>query len=150
MEEMKKKTFTLTEAENLLPVMESLLRNSLESKKRIEEIEQEFKKINHSVFLRGGVRLDIVALSRLRAESDKALQKVKDALAEIESIGAQVKDLDIGLIDFPCNVEGTTVLLCWKLGEKGISHWHGTSEGFNGRKPIDERIRRAGKTRKVN
>src|SRR4051794_13488189 len=150
MEEMKKKTFSLTEAENLLPVMESLLRNSIESKRRIEEIEEEFKKINHAVFLRGGMQLDIVALSRLRAESDKAIQRVKDAMAEIESIGALVKDLDIGLIDFPCVVEGTTVLLCWKMGEEKITHWHGTNEGFTARKPIDERIARAGKAKKAN
>jgi hypothetical protein len=54
-----------------------------------------------------------------------------------------VKDLDIGLLDFPCQVEGRTVLLCWKLGEQGITHWHDTSEGFAGRKPIDDKIARA-------
>lgn len=147
---MKKKNFTLEEAQNLLPVVESLLRTSMESKRRIEEIEEDFKKIHHSVFLRGGVQLDIVALSRWRAESDKAIQRVKDAMAEIESIGAQVKDLDIGLIDFPCQVDGTTILLCWKMGETRITHWHGTNEGFAARKPIDERIARAGKTKKAN
>jgi len=72
---------------------------------------------------------------------------VEDALAEIDSIGVQVKDLDMGLLDFPCEVEGQTILLCWKLGEKSITHWHGTNEGFAGRKPIDQRIARA---KKVN
>jgi hypothetical protein len=148
--EMKKKNFSLEEAQNLLPIVESLLRTSIECKKKIETIEEEFKAVNHTIFLRGGMHLDIVKYARLRAESDKAIQRVKDAMAEIESIGAQVKDLDIGLIDFPCNVDGTTVLLCWKLGEHGITHWHGTSEGFAGRKPIDERIRRAGRSKKVN
>ena len=147
---MKKKTFTLDEAQNLLPVMESLLRTSMESKRLIEKIEEEFKTINHGVFLRGGMQLDIVALSRRRAESDKAVQRVKDAMAEIESIGALVKDLDMGLIDFPCVVEGSTVLLCWKLGEDRITHWHGTSEGFTARKPIDDRIARAGKAKRAN
>lgn len=147
---MKKKTFTLDEAQNLLPVMESLLRTSMESKKLIEEIEEEFKNINHSVFLRGGVQLDIVTLSRRRAESDKAIQRVKDAMAEIESIGALVKDLDMGLIDFPCVVDNTTVLLCWKMGEDRITHWHGTNEGFASRKPVDQRIMRAGRAKKAN
>ena len=71
----------------------------------------------------------------------------KDALAEIDSIGVQVKDLGIGLLDFPCEVEGQIILLCWKLGEKAITHWHGMQEGFAGRKPIDERIARG---KKVN
>jgi hypothetical protein len=44
-------------------------------------------------------------------------------------------------------VDGQIILLCWKLGEKSITHWHGTQEGFPGRKPINERIAKA---RKVN
>jgi hypothetical protein len=50
------------------------------------------------------------------------------------------------LLDFPCEVEGQIILLCWKLGEKSITHWHGTQEGFAGRKPIDERIAKARRT----
>ena len=91
--------------------------------------------------------LDIVPLARRKAERVKAEQRAKDALAEIDSIGVQVKDISIGLLDFPCEVDGQIILLCWKLGEKTITHWHGTQEGFAGRKPINERIARA---RKVN
>jgi hypothetical protein len=91
--------------------------------------------------------LDIVSLARRKAERMKAEQRAKDAIAEIDSIGVQVKDLGIGLLDFPCEVEGQVILLCWKLGEKSITHWHGVQEGFAGRKPIDERIPRG---KKVN
>ena len=87
--------------------------------------------------------LDVVPLARKKAERAKAEQRVKDALAEIDSIGVLVKDLDIGLLDFPCQVDGQTILLCWKLGEKAITHWHGVQEGFAGRKPIDQRIAKA-------
>ena len=145
-----KKSFSLSEAQSLLPVMESLLRTAVAAKQRIEEIEDEFKKINYQIFLRGGMQVGIVELARMRAESDKTIQRVKDTLAEIDAIGAQVKDLDQGLIDCPCIVEGITILLCWKLGEQGITHWHGTGEGFAGRKPINERIARAKGTRKAN
>ncbi len=51
------------------------------------------------------------------------------------------------VLDFPCKVEGEVLLLCWKLGETAIQHWHSTSEGFAGRKPIDTRIANAGKKR---
>jgi hypothetical protein len=84
--------------------------------------------------------LDIVPLARRKAERMKAAQRIKDTLAEIDSIGVQVKDLDIGLLDFPCEVEGQIILLCWKSGEKSITHWHGVQEGFAGRKPVDQRI----------
>ena len=92
------------------------------------------------VFLNGGTMVDIAGAARRKAERDKALQQAKDAVAEIDATGVQVKDLDIGLLDFPCIVGEEVILLCWKLGEKGITHWHGMEEGFAGRKPIDDRI----------
>ena len=139
---MSDRTFTLDEAQSLLPVLESLLRTAIAAKKQIEEFEAEQQALQHRIFLNGGTFVDIVPLARRKAERTKAEQRAKDALAEIDSIGVQVKDLNIGLLDFPCDVEGERVLLCWKLGEKSIAHWHGTQEGIAGRKPIDERIAR--------
>ncbi len=142
---MADRTFSLEEAKSLLPVLESLLRTAIASKKTMEEVDAEFQSLAHRVFLSGGMFLDVVPLARRKAERVKAEQRAKDALAEIDSIGVQVKDIDIGLLDFPCDVDGQIILLCWKLGEKSITHWHGTQEGFAGRKPIDERIARAKK-----
>ena len=140
---MAERTFTLEEAQTLLPVLESLLRTAIDGKKLIDAVDTELQELAHRVFLSGGLLVNVVQMARRKAEREKAIQHVKDAVAEIDATGVQVKDLDIGLLDFPCVVEGRTVLLCWKLGEKGISHWHGPSEGFAGRKPIDERIAKA-------
>ncbi len=140
---MSDRTFTLDEAQSLLPVLESLLRMAVSAKKVVDEVDAEQLALQHRVFLNGGMFLDVVPLARRKAEHAKAEQRIKDALAEIDSIGVQVKDLSIGLLDFPCEVEGQTILLCWKLGEKSITHWHGLQEGFAGRKPIDERIAKA-------
>jgi hypothetical protein len=140
---MADRSFTLEEAQSLLPVLESLVRNAIEGKKLIEAVDAELQELAHRVFLSGGLLVNIIQVARRKAEREKTIQRVKDTLAEIDATGVQVKDLDIGLLDFPCQVEGRTVLLCWKLGEKGITHWHGTSEGFAGRKPIDERIAKA-------
>lgn len=144
---MSDRTFTLDEAQSLLPVLESLLRTAIQAKNLMDEVDEEMQELHHRIFLNGGMALDIVPLARRKAERTKAEQRAKDALAEIDSIGVQVKDLGIGLLDFPCEVDGQIILLCWKLGEKSITHWHGTQEGFSGRKPINERIARA---RKVN
>lgn len=140
---MSDRTFTLDEAQSLLAVLESLLRTAIKAKQAMEEIDAEMQDLHHRVFLNGGMFLDVVPLARRKTERTKAEQQAKDALAEIDSIGVQVKDLSIGLLDFPCEVEGQTILLCWKLGEKAITHWHGVQEGFAGRKPIDERIARS-------
>lgn len=137
------KTFSVQEAQSLLPVLESLLRSSIEGKKVIEEVDKELSHLSERIFLTGGAFIPIKQVALRRAERDKAIQKVKDAMAEINAIGVQVKDLDIGLLDFPCKVDDEIVLLCWKLGEPSITHWHGTEEGFAGRKPIDDRIARA-------
>lgn len=142
---MKQRTFSLDEAQVLLPVLESLLRRSIEGKQLVEKIEGEFQEVSQRIFLAGGTRVDIAHLAVRKAEKEKALQRVKDALAEIDSTGVQVKDLDVGLLDFPCLVNDQLILLCWKLGEKQITHWHGLEEGFQGRKPIDESIIRGGK-----
>jgi len=137
---MSSRTFTLDEAQSLLPVLESLLRTAIASKKLMEEVDNELQAVGHRIFLNGGTHVDIVPLARRKAERAKAEQRLRDSFGEIDSIGVQIKDLDIGLLDFPCEVEGEIVLLCWKLGEKAITHWHGEKEGFAGRKPVDQRI----------
>jgi hypothetical protein len=134
------RTFTLSEAESLLPILESLLRSAMQAKATIEEVDAELESLKSRVFMNGGMFVDALAVSRRKGEREKAIQRAKDAVAEIDAAGVQVKDLDIGLLDFPCVVGEEVILLCWKLGEEGITHWHSTSEGFAGRKLIDERI----------
>jgi len=134
------KTFTLSEAQTLLPVLESLLRKAQTAGRRAAEFEVELDQLRQRIFLLGGVHVDVATTARRRAERDKSLQDTKDALAEIDSIGVQVKDLEKGLLDFPCVLEGQTVLLCWKLGEKEIGYWHSIEDGFAGRKPLDARF----------
>jgi hypothetical protein len=144
---MSDRTFTLDEAQMLLPVLESLLKQGIQAKKLIEEVDAEVQETAHRIFLNGGTMVNVVHLAARKAAREKSIQRIKDAVAEIDATGVQVKDLDVGLLDFPCKVEGEIVLLCWKLGETKIAFWHDTTSGFAGRKPIDERIANAGKKR---
>jgi hypothetical protein len=141
------KTFTLGEAQTLLPVVEALLKRAQAAAVRAGELEQEMQLLSHRIFLSGGMHVDVSAAARRRAERDTAVQEAKDTLAEIDSIGVQVKDLQEGLLDFPAMMDGKPVLLCWKLGEPAIAHWHTEEEGFAGRKPLDDRF---GKTERLN
>ena len=107
------RTFSLHEAQALLPVLELLLRSSIEAKRKIEQIEAELQQVQERIFLDGGTLLNVKRWARRGAERNKALRKAKDTIAEINAIGVQVKDLDMGLLDFPCKVEsGEIVLLC--------------------------------------
>jgi len=141
------KTFTLGEAQTLLPVVEALLRKAQDAQVQAAELEYEMQQLSHRIFLSGGLHVDVSVAARRRAERDKAVQSGRDTLAEIDSIGVQVKDLEEGLLDFPYVMDGKTVLLCWKLGESAITYWHTEEEGFAGRKPLDARF---GKTERLN
>jgi hypothetical protein len=134
------KTFTLSEAQTLLPVLESLLRKAQTAGAGASELESEMQELTQRIFLSGGMHVNVAQAARRRAEREKALQEARDTLAEIDEIGVQVKDLEQGLLDFPCVMDGQTVLLCWKLGEKEIGYWHTPEDGFEGRKPLDARF----------
>ena len=135
------KTFTLDEAQALLPVLETLLKRAIEGKKAAESIEGRMQDLARKIFLSGGLLVDITRVRRQRATLESHLQAAKDSVAEIDAIGVQVKDLDTGLLDFPCEIDGDIVLLCWKLGENSIDFWHTVEDGFRGRQPIDDRFK---------
>jgi hypothetical protein len=75
-------------------------------------------------------------LAEATAEVDGIARRLARVVDEITSHGAQVKDVDTGLIDFPALHRGETVLLCWQLGEDDIAWWHRVDDGFAGRRPL--------------
>jgi hypothetical protein len=136
------RTFTLDEAQSLLPVLESLLKRAIDGKHSAEEAESDLAGLAQRIYLSGGMRVNPATVAQQRAELESHLTKVKESMAEIDAIGVQVKDLDAGLLDFPFKLEDEVVLLCWKMGEESIEHWHTVESGFGGRQPVDERFRR--------
>ncbi|MGB7191494.1 MAG: DUF2203 domain-containing protein [Acidobacteriaceae bacterium] len=145
------KHFTLDEAQSLLPVLESLLKRAVEARRAAGEIEEEHQELTRKVFLLGGMFLDVDKMRKRRAAYEAQADRMKDSLAEIDSIGVEVKDLESGLLDFPCLIDGETVLLCWKMGESRIEFWHTLESGFAGRRPLDARFtKKAGRRERPN
>jgi hypothetical protein len=136
------KTFTLEEAQSLLPVLESLLKRAMEGRQSAEEVESSLNDLSRRIYLSGGMRVDVGSVAKQRAEVMAHLARVRESIAEIDAIGVQVKDLEGGLLDFPCRLDDEVVLLCWRMGESAIEHWHTFDSGFQGRQPVDERFRR--------
>ena len=136
------KTFTLDEAQSLLPVLESLLKRAIDGKRAADEVETEISELGRRIYLSGGMRVDLAKVARQRAEIEAHLERVRESIAEIDAIGVQVKDVDTGLLDFPFRLDEQIVLLCWRMGESAIDHWHTVDSGFQGRQPVDERFRR--------
>ena len=129
--------FNLLEAERLLPEVERLLRGLIQFKRDYEQGDEELSQIKQRIALTGGMAAPGERVMQIRARKDAAARALKATMERIEEIGVQVKDVDIGLIDFPTLYRGEEVLLCWKLGEQGIAFWHRLEDGFRGRKPID-------------
>jgi hypothetical protein len=136
------KTFTLEEAQSLLPVLESLLKRAMEGKRSAQTAESDLRELAQRIYFAGGMRVNPAHAARQRAEMESHLKRARESIAEIDAIGVQVKDLETGLLDFPCRIDDEVVLLCWRVGEPAIEHWHTMDAGFQGRQPVDERFRR--------
>ena len=72
--------------------------------------------------------------------SQRLEEQLRLGVEQLAKWGIELKDLSIGLIDFPAMREGRTVYLCWQLGEPEVAYWHETTTGFSGRQPLDDRI----------
>ncbi|HWF10307.1 MAG TPA: DUF2203 domain-containing protein [Bryobacteraceae bacterium] len=129
--------FTLTEARALLPTVGRLIRESVNSKARYQEGEDYMRDLSRRILMLGGVAVDTAAAEAWKSQRDTNAQTLKQSLEKIEEIGVLVKDLDIGLVDFPTLYRGEEVYLCWRMDEDDIDRWHGIHEGFAGRKEID-------------
>jgi hypothetical protein len=130
--------FTLPEAQGLLPRVQRLVEQALEGKSRYEAADASFQKLGQKVMLMGGLIVDRARALELKSERGAAATALKSSIETIHEVGCVVKDLDIGLVDFPTLFRGEEVYLCWKMGESSIQFWHGVDEGFAGRKPIDQ------------
>ena len=136
------KTFTIDEAQSLLPVLEALLKRAIDGKQAAEQVETELSDLARRIYLSGGMKVDAGTVIKQRTEMESHLKQVRETITEIDAIGVQVKDLDSGLLDFPCRLDDQVVLLCWRMGEASIEHWHTVEAGFKGRQPVDDRFRR--------
>ncbi len=130
--------FTIHQAERLLPEVESTIREAIAAKSGYEQAEEEMQNFSRRIMMLGGVVVDHTRVLEHRDRRESSALLLRAAMEKIEEIGCLVKDLDIGLIDFPTLLHGEEVYLCWKLGESGIHYWHGVHEGFQGRKAIDQ------------
>lgn len=126
------KLFTVDLANRTLPLVRRIVEDVVAGQRRWQEMMAELDVL--SVEARSDLPDPrIVALERkaqLLADELDAFQE------ELEVLGIQLKDRRIGLIDFPSELDGRRVLLCWRLGEPAVQFWHDEDAGFAGRQPL--------------
>ena len=131
--------FTLTEAERTRQELEPFLVEAMDSRKKLSGLESELSAVAARIMMMGGVIVPYEKLAAVRMEHTQLSEILKSALNRILETGCLIKDLDVGLLDFPAVINQQDVYLCWKLGEDRIRFYHRQDEGFASRKPLDPR-----------
>jgi hypothetical protein len=129
------RTFTLEEANEALVELRPIVERIVQHRRNLAVAQHRQAELVVRIGGNGGD----MQPSDLR-EAAAAIEREAAAIAEcaerINELGAQIKSLEEGLLDFPALRGDEEVLLCWKLGEDEIRYWHGVDEGFAGRKPL--------------
>jgi hypothetical protein len=131
--------FTLKEAESTRRELEPFLVEAMESRKKLATLDEHLTAVAARIMMMGGVLVPYEKLSVMRAEHRQLAESLKYTLSRILETGCLIKDLEVGLLDFPSLLNNEEVYLCWKLGEDRIRFYHRQDEGFAGRKPLDPR-----------
>ena len=137
---MKIKLFTVQEANKLLPEVRRILNGLRVCQIQAEQLEKE-KAVEELSWLQpdGSVSSKAQAqLSQLEEEQKRHAASFESGLEQMGRMGAQLKDLDQGLVDFLAGRGDERVCLCWKEGEESIRYWHDQQSGFAGRRPVEE------------
>lgn len=131
------KFFSLAEAERLRSQLEPLLIEAIEARRKIEEVDEKLDELSERIQRTGGMLVPYERAAKWRREHNHLAVAIRNAIERIHATGCVVKDIEVGLLDFPSQIDGKEVFLCWRLGEDRIRFYHGMDEGFAGRKPID-------------
>jgi hypothetical protein len=127
--------FTREEANALLPAVGALAERMVAHRAALDHAQRRLGEFLEQISGNGG-GLQPAELADAHEAVEREAAGIARCVEGIQELGGVVKDIGEGLVDFLAKREGDDVLLCWKLGEDEITHWHGLEEGFAGRKPF--------------
>jgi hypothetical protein len=124
--------FTIETANRTLPLLRRIVSDAVRDYWRWQETVREYEAVA------AGRRIDQPddEADRLERETQRLARDIDGYIAEIRQLGVEIKGIDSGLVDFPAEVDGRPVLLCWQLGEESVQYWHEEDAGFAGRQPV--------------
>ena len=128
---MRERLFTSDEVNALIPTLERLVR-------RVQECGADLRRLVIEARSCGDAEASMPLAEMLRSRPDAvaAADTLQDLLREVAATGGQFKGIDLGLVDFPAEIGGERVLLCWQYGESEVCFYHSAADGFAGRKPL--------------
>jgi len=119
----------LAEANRLIPQLNSRLTSVKQARETLVRTKEDIRKASARAEYGGGSTVGALYIT--------SLQQVSANIKAIHELGVVVKDLDMGLCDFPHLRDGRIVFLCWKMGEQEIRWWHETTSGYKDRCPLE-------------
>jgi len=133
---MAERYFEPTDVERLIPELTRVMGSIMRANEQATAIGRRLEEERERIGLAGGGVIDRAAWKADMDEVTRLTETIKTGLTEIMGMGGTIKDLALGLVDFPHRRGGRVVNLCWKYGETSVSHWHGLDEGYANRKPL--------------
>lgn len=133
----RKKYYTADEANQALPLVRSIVTDIVAFYSDLHDRHLRLQAVKRRGSSRGSMPTEYnEELAQMETELARDEEKLKGYISELEQLGVELKDLSIGLIDFPGLIEGREVCLCWKLGEPEVGFWHEVDAGFAGRQSL--------------
>ena len=133
---MRRRLFTLDEANQLIPWLERIFQRARTSRARLDDVDNRLKEIQREQLRRNGTFDRMSELSSIQTDVEDLRKELNDILDGIVSEGIIVRDVSRGLVDFPSYRDGREIYLCWVSGEERIGYWHETNRGFDHRQPL--------------
>jgi hypothetical protein len=128
--------FSPAEVEALIPTLTDLMTAVRTAHTEVSALRERLGAEQRRIAMVGGGVIDQRAWRTERESLGRLTARVRAGLDEIQGLGGVIKDVGLGLVDFPHQRQGEIVNLCWKLGEREIRFWHGLDEGYTARKPL--------------
>jgi len=119
-----RRRFTLEQANKALPLVKRVAGDIVRIHSDAMKLQQDME------------RAESKRKAAIQTELESAMHRLEDLVDELSEIGCELKDYQMGLIDFTGRHNGHDVCLCWKVGEEQIAYWHEAESGYTGRQPI--------------
>ncbi len=124
------KTFSIEQANRSLPLVRRIVQDIVDEYARGQAL---VKRLETAA---ADPMRDAAAIDRLQRDIQSAGRTIDEYVRELTELGVEIKGFDVGLVDFPGEIGGRSVYLCWRLGEPTVAHWHERDAGFAGRQPL--------------
>ena len=128
--------FSPREVEALIPALTEIMGDVMAAQSEAAGVRERLHAEQERIAMTGGSVIDPEVWRGGRTDLERIARRLETRMEDIGRLGGVIKDMGLGLVDFPHLRDGEVVNLCWKHGETAIEYWHGLDEGFAKRKPL--------------